>query len=207
MGNDEWLNLSEAAALLGVHPSTVRNWSNQGLLPLHRTQGGHRRFLRKELELWLQSQRPGGPKEINLVTQNALRTTRFQISEGRLNEESWYQKLDEEAREQYRQSGRTMLQGMIQFINSEERAVFEAESIGYEYASRGRRYGMNSVEATQAFLFFRNLLVESMLDVFESAAVNTASTWNEMYRKITVFTDEILITILETYEIYHRGSR
>jgi excisionase family DNA binding protein len=207
MKEEEWLNLSDAAAMLGVHPSTLRNWSNQGLLPARRTLGGHRRYLRKELDLWLQSQRVSEPREIRLVTQNTLRTTRFQISEGRLNQESWYQKLDEEARQQYRQSGRTMLQGLITYINSEEKAISEAEAIGYEYASRGRRYGMNSIEATKAFLFFRNLLVESMLDVFESAAINAATAWNDVYHKITQFTDEILVTILETYEVYQRGSR
>jgi hypothetical protein len=124
-----------------------------------------------------------------------------------LRDEAWYNKLDDEARDQYRQSGRVMLQGMIQFINSDEdTALAEAENLGYEYALRGRRFGMNSVEATHAFLFFRNLLMESMLGVFESAAVNTASTWGEMYHKVTIFTDKILLTILETYEVYRRGS-
>ncbi len=204
---DEWMNLSETADVLGVHPSTVRNWSNQGLLPVHRTQGGHRRYRRSEMELWLQSKRAEGPSEMRLVAQNTLRSTRFHISEGRLHEEAWYNKLDEEARDQYRQSGRTMLQGLIQFINSEEKATSEAESIGYEYASRGRRFGMNSAEATQAFLFFRNVLMESMLDVLDSAAIHSVDSWNDMYHKITSFTDKILITILETYEVYQRGSR
>jgi excisionase family DNA binding protein len=45
----EWMNLSEVSRMLGVHPSTVRNWSNQGHLPVHRTQGGHRRFRRSEV--------------------------------------------------------------------------------------------------------------------------------------------------------------
>ena len=44
--NDEWLSLSDAAKLLGVHPSTVRLWSDKGVLPTHRTSGGHRRYRR-----------------------------------------------------------------------------------------------------------------------------------------------------------------
>ena len=51
----EWLSLSEIAELLGVHPSTVRSWSDQGRMPVHRTQGGHRRYRRSEIELWMQS--------------------------------------------------------------------------------------------------------------------------------------------------------
>ena len=43
---DEWLSLSDAAKLLGVHPSTVRLWSDKGALPVHKTQRGHRRYKR-----------------------------------------------------------------------------------------------------------------------------------------------------------------
>ena len=108
---NRWLRLSEVAQILGVHPSTVRNWSDKGVLPVHRTQGGHRRYQRSEIDLWMQSQRASGPNDVHLVVQNALKFTRFQISEGRLNAEGWYTKLDEKAREQYRLSGRALLQG------------------------------------------------------------------------------------------------
>ena len=53
----EWLSLSEVAEMLGVHPSTVRSWADQGRLPTHRTEGGHRRFRRADVELWLHSQK------------------------------------------------------------------------------------------------------------------------------------------------------
>jgi excisionase family DNA binding protein len=208
---NEWLSLSKVATILGVHPSTIRNWSDQGMIPVHRTQGGHRRYLRSEVELWIESQRANGDDslaDIRLAMQSALKNTRFQISEGRLNEELWYQKLDDEARQQYRASGRSLLQGLLKFLTSEhELATAEAEALGYEYASRGRRYGMNSVEATHAFLFFRNVLMESMLSVYEAAAVRSPFAWSDMFRKMGDFTDKILITIMETYEVYQRANR
>jgi excisionase family DNA binding protein len=203
----EWLSLSDAAEVLGVHPSTVRSWSNEGALPVHRTQGGHRRYLRSELEVWLRSQR-GEVDELSLLIQNALRNTRFQIGEGRLNAESWYSKLDEEARRQYRESGRALLNGLLQAItNSNPLDTVEADALGYEYASRGHRYGLNSVEATHAFLFFRNVLLQSTLAIFESAAVRTPEAWSEIFRRITQFTDRILIKLLETYELSQRPNR
>lgn len=206
--SSDWLSLSEVAELLGVHPSTVRSWSDQGVLPVHRTQGGHRRYRRGELDLWTQSQRANASNEVNMVVQNALRNTRFQISEGRLQAEEWYVMLDEDARQQYRLSGRALLQGLINFLTSEDdKAVSEAQALGYEYASRGRRYGLNSVQATHAFLFFRNMLLESMLKMYESAAVQSPHAWSDMFRKINQFTDHILIKILETYEVYQRADR
>ncbi|MDI6693485.1 MAG: helix-turn-helix domain-containing protein [Anaerolineales bacterium] len=204
----DWLSLSDVAQILGVHPSTVRSWSDQGILPVHRTKGGHRRYLRSEVDLWLLAHRANGAGEANLVFQNALRNTRFQISEGRLASEHWYAKLDNEAREQYRASGRALLQGLIHALNTgDKEALSEAEALGYEYASRGRRYGLNSVDAAHAFLFFRNVLIESMLSVYEAAAVQSPHAWSNMFRKVNEFTDQILVTILETYEAYQRAGR
>jgi excisionase family DNA binding protein len=202
----EWLSLSKAAELLGVHPGTVRIWSDQGVLPVHRTQGGHRRYKRDEVELWMQSQRDTGQSGLDLVVQTALRNTRFQISEGRLSEEGWYNKLDEEAREQYRQSGRGLVQGLIGYLGSNGKvAEAEARALGYEYAARARRYELSMIEATSAFLFFRNVLVETMLAVYEAASVRSPNAWSELLRKVNAFTDRILTTLLETYDAYNRN--
>jgi len=37
--------------------------------------------------------------------------------------------------------------------------------------------------------------------------VRSPHAWSDMMRKINEFTDVILITIMETYEAYHRESR
>lgn len=47
------LTASEAAALIGVSIATVRGWADSGLIPSHRTAGGHRRFDPAELKDWL----------------------------------------------------------------------------------------------------------------------------------------------------------
>jgi excisionase family DNA binding protein len=44
------LSLSDAAALLGVHPVTLRRWADQGDVLVMVTPGGHRRFPRTEIE-------------------------------------------------------------------------------------------------------------------------------------------------------------
>ncbi|MFQ5616512.1 MAG: helix-turn-helix domain-containing protein [Anaerolineales bacterium] len=197
----DWLSLREAAELLGVHPSTVRSWADQGRLPVYRTQGGHRRFKRQEVELWTQSQRVETPRDADLVVQSALGHTRFQISEGRLEAERWYNKLDQKAKDQYRRAGRELLRGLVSFLVSDERAgKAEARSLGIEYASIGRRYGLNSVEATRAFLFFRNVLVESAIAVYESSAISSPHAWGDMLRKINEFTDQVLLALLEQYQ-------
>ena len=205
---EQWLSLSEAAQILGVHPSTVRNWADQGQLPSHRTQGGHRRFRREDVETWMHTQRAGQSPPVDIMVQSALRRTRIEISEGRLASEGWYNKLDADAREQYRLSGRSLLLGLIGYLSSQgASAEAEARSLGYEYASRGRRCGLSSAEAMNAFLFFRNLLMDSVLVFYENTGVRSPHAWAEMIRKTQRFTDLIMITLLDTYDAYLRGSR
>ena len=199
---DEWLPLSDAAKLLGVHPSTVRLWSDKGALPVHKTQGGHRRYKREEILLWAETNTKSREDAIEPegMMQEVVKNVRMQISEGRLQTESWYQKLDEEARKQYRMRARSLLQGLMNYVASNgEDAATEAYAIGYEYASRARRYQLNYVDAAKAFLFFRDTLVESVIKVYSEAHVPSKRA-TEMYTKIHTFTDEILISLLETYQ-------
>ena len=196
---DEWLSLKGAAELLGVHPSTVRLWSNKGLLPVHLTQGGHRRYLRTEVELWGANHHQVEPGE---MMQSVIRNVRVQIAEGKLEAETWYQKLDADARMQYRESARSLFHGLMAFISDGENAAVESHAIGYEYASRARRYGLSYVDAARAFLFFRYTLIESVMNAYRKANVSS----QDMLQKIHTFTDEILISLLETYQKLESGK-
>jgi excisionase family DNA binding protein len=54
------LNVGEAAAYLGVSAASLRNWSNQGLVPVYRTPGGQRRFAITDLDAFVESMRQSG---------------------------------------------------------------------------------------------------------------------------------------------------
>ena len=59
-GEPEWLTLGQAAKFLGVAQSTIRKWSDQGRVPAFYTPGGHRRYRRRDLELFVDRSGPGG---------------------------------------------------------------------------------------------------------------------------------------------------
>jgi len=44
------LRLSDAAAIIGVHPETLRRWADAGKVRSFRTPGGPRRFHRADVE-------------------------------------------------------------------------------------------------------------------------------------------------------------
>lgn len=44
------IRIAEAAALIGVHPNTLRAWADKGLVPVTRLPSGYRRFTTEQIE-------------------------------------------------------------------------------------------------------------------------------------------------------------
>ena len=55
------MTLGPAARYLGVAQSTIRKWSDLGRVPAFYTPGGHRRFRRSDLDVFLERSGPGRP--------------------------------------------------------------------------------------------------------------------------------------------------
>jgi hypothetical protein len=184
----------------------VRLWSDKGVLPVHRTSGKHRRYRRVEIELWMKTSGERHMTEPANAMQSAVGQMRMQIAEGRLEAEPWYQKLDQDARTQYRTSGMLLVRGLMTYLASEELdAASEAYAVGYDYASRARRYGLSNVDAARAFLFFRSSLLEALINTYEEARVPSGLAWGKMLNKMQTFTDQILLTLLETYQAFEEA--
>jgi excisionase family DNA binding protein len=197
----EWLGLSDVAQLLGVHPSTVRSWSDQGHLPVHRTQGGHRRYRRSEVELWVQSRQASGTGEGNLVVQNALRNTRLQIGEGRLESEGWYKKLDDEARSQLpAEEGVTArIAQLAEEAVAEAKPAFSATNMLARLRNR-----LTAAEATRRCCFPQCCRVDAYR--LQRRPGIPPSAWSDIFTKVAEFTDLIQLTLLETYEAYQQEA-
>ncbi len=56
--NPQMLTTAEAARLLHVHPNTIRQWSNKGMLHAFRLgTRGDRRFKREEIDRFIRQER------------------------------------------------------------------------------------------------------------------------------------------------------
>lgn len=198
----EWIGLSEAAGLLGVHPTTVRTWADKGEIPSRRTPGGHRRFRRRDL---LQREPASAPEpaEAQVMMQSALGRTRFEVGDGHLDEFQWYQQFNDEARQFHRAMGRKLLTLLTHYLTvTETRAndLVEAQRLGREYAELSWQQGLNLTNTVQAFLFFRDVLADSVIQLSETLGVRTASEWGEKLRAVNFFTDTVLVAMIGRYE-------
>jgi excisionase family DNA binding protein len=198
----EWLSLKDAAGLLGVHTSTVRKWANDGKLPVYLTAGGHRRFKSHEIELWKQAHDRPEKADYDRMIQRAIQVVHLQVSAGQMEMQEWYLKLLPEARDHYRATGRMLAQGIMIFLSVPNvEGIAQAAAMGVDYGATSRKYGLTQSEAVQAFLFFRSLLLEAMITVYEEARVPSLAAWGEMLRKFHQFTDQVLLAVLDSYEI------
>lgn len=196
----DWLGLTAAAHILGIHPSTLRTWADKGDIPSHRTPGGHRRFKRTELDVWAAARRSSQPSEVQIIVQNAIGRTRLELADGRLRQEGWYQKLSEEHRARYREGSRRLMRELIRSSQLEHtQAEAEAHILGTEYARIGQQAGLSLKEAVAAYLFFREFLFESIFNVYETAGVRFSNVWSETRRKVSDFTNRVLLALIEAY--------
>jgi excisionase family DNA binding protein len=201
--NKEWLSLSGAAEILGVHPSTVRKWSDEGKIPVHLTQGGHRRYRISEVEAWGDSHNTGQHIDIDQLLDQVLHAVRVNIQNQSLESETWYANMDNETREHYRASGRSLAHAILFYLaSSGENAENQAHSVGVEYASRSRKHRLSSTDATRVYLFFRAVVLDAILSAYKSMRGTSPSAWAEMLQRFNQFTDQVLLAIIENYEAY-----
>ena len=198
----DWLSLSEAAELLGVHPSTVRMWADQGRLTAHRTSGGHRRFKRADVDAWAETRRESRPVPgaEQLVIETALGRARMQTAEGRLTQAAWYTHMDEHHKHAFREAGRRLLKLLQRYLADDAEVLAEAKVLGRAYEQLGRASGLSLTEKVESFLYFRDFLYDSVLDTFQASGQRAPREWAQMHRRIAAFTNVVLLALVVTHE-------
>ncbi len=209
MLTEEWLELAEAAQILGVHQSTLRRWADAGKVPHMRTLSGRRRFLRSALEQYreemqrsateLQAQlRMQQPGQFELQTLHLARQRTSDLSN---RGENWFERLDEEHRLLFRYSGQRMLGLMMQFISRSDTAgkfLDEGRNIARDYGRICFRAGLTIAQTAEAFLYFRRSILESVQGTAGLGGPHDADSQRIFLRTIDFF-DALLIATMDSY--------
>jgi len=204
----EWVSLGEAAKLLGVHPTTVRNWADQGDLPFRRTPGRHRRFNRQVLRDWaaknnVDDKSSQGSHNAEQLVKYALGHTRYNISESGIQQEAWYAQMSDESIKKFRLFGRNILEALLLHLEDkyeEGEELAAAQKIGMEYAQLLKQEGMTLPQAVQGYVQFDDFLIESVIQMIAPNMSSAPSEWSDLLRQIKAFTNELLVAITRYYE-------
>ncbi len=196
-----WLSLKDAAALLNVHPGTLRRWADNGSIPYMLTPGGHRRFSQNDIDRFLQEQRRAQQPMpmVQAWAEQAMTRTRQGIETQR--HKPWMETMDADHRDQHRQLGRRLMGLTLQYISSEDEnggLLAEAQAIGHEYGRINQAIGMALTDALAASIFFRDELIEVALQLPDTAGVRQQDNLRLM-RRINHVLNAVHLAIAEIY--------
>ncbi len=205
----EWLTLKEASALLGVHPATLRTWADEGYVRTFRTPGGHRRFLRSDVEAMAAPASSGLQLTDDRLASTAVAHARKDLRRLHASADSWLSVFDEGEREVWRESGRRLIGLAIQYVarrRGRQAMVDEARKIGRMYGEMCASHAVPLSGMVRAFFFFR----ESVLKATRPGMVGQGQYDEEearIHREMRQFLDEPFYAMLDAYEQGRMGGR
>ena len=198
-----WISLSKAAAMLGVHSMTLRRWSDSGKFPCYRTPGGHRRFALSDIEAYLERSQVAPADDLPAAwADQALIQTRQQVAHHQ-QDHRWLQMIDAgDMRNEYRQLGHQLIGLLLQYVAADEpngALLEEAKRFGRLYGAYGMRSGMTLSSIIEATLFFRDILVESSLQIPSSTYVEPGTSLR-ILRRVNQIINTVQLAVTEFYE-------
>ena len=200
--DSEWLELSEAAAFLGVHFTTLRRWVDAGKVPCFRTPGGRRRFKQAELAAFLESLREGDPGGLVTTGQNLQKSLPNQVKNVGVANEPWYHRLDDSQRRAMRNEGQQLMAVLMQYATREnggEVFLEEGERVAASYGVACHAAGLSLVETVRAFLLVRRSIKDSVYQAGALAGSPDPDTWR-LYDRTNTFLDSMLLATLRAYD-------
>jgi excisionase family DNA binding protein len=193
-----WLTLSEAAQLLGVHPTTLRRWADQGDIPVIVTPGGHRRFLRDDLLTFVNQRQPSAnPGQV--WGDYALIEPRRRLIGG--PEPRWVAVFRPEQRGEERELGRRFMSLIKQHIYApadDQTLLVEAKSIAVHYAQICVQAQLTAAESLEATTFFRDTMTEVAVQIPQVASLE-GDAQLRLLRKINQIFNVVQVTVVETF--------
>lgn len=201
--NEQWLPLTQAADRLGIHNTTLRRWADNGEFPFMRTPGGHRRFALSDIERFINENRQQSTNTaLELVwVERAMTQTRREIGEKK-EDKPWLAVQSENSRQRHRVLGRRLMGLTLQYISDVDgngSLLEEARQVGLEYGRLARTDNLPLTDAIQAAMFFRDMLVETALQLPDGVNVRPEANLRLMQR-INKLLNTVQLAIASMYE-------
>jgi excisionase family DNA binding protein len=198
-----WISMRRACEILGVNPSTLRAWTDSGRVPVFLTPGGHRRYREADLRALLESSLAGpsaGPLSAALLASHQ----RYEEVARQALSSPWFQRFDVAARRQFRLLGTSMLNLLTTHLvgttaAERDRALIRGRELAAEYGAMATNAGLSLAEATEAFLLFRNPVLETVHE-WMGTQTQPSRQAGDMLGRVNHFMDQVLIVMTSAHE-------
>ena len=188
--------------MLEVNEATLRRWADKGLIGSYRTVGGHRRFSHDDLRSIIAGNHYIADENTGQqVTDATLQHIRQRLHSRSGAHQPWYEHIHEENRGRMRLFGYRLLTLATDSLSGRGRKpelLAEARLIGEEYGTEMARLNLPLDDATQAFIFFRNSLIEGLQEA--GASDNSPGAVYRVWQQVNGITDEVLKGIVRAYQ-------
>jgi excisionase family DNA binding protein len=216
---ERWLTLSAAARAIGVHPSTLRDWAERGLVAHLRTPGGHRRFAEHDLRTFVAASRHATTALVVLAPAAREIEARAldRIHHAVPSSAPWHGAHDASAIEHKREQGRRLLGLALQFVSRQSgraAVIEEAETIGRDYGADAVAHQLSLPETVRAFHFFRDSLIVATRPSPPGDPLDAEDA--RIHADLHTFLDVVFFAMLAAFEeqqrrqivaAYHDGAR
>jgi len=207
--SSEWLTLSQASKMLGVHGATLREWSDKGLIESFQTPGGHRRFARADVRAFLELGRNGKGRRSTLpgLMDRALAHTQSELQVTG-SSQPWMSTFAPEARQRQRELGRRLLGVMIQYLARESQAevlLAEAREIGGAYGRECFDAGLSLADTIRAFFYFRDSITEVTVWLPQSGG-SPRQDELRFFRQVSEFLNFVHLAMVDAYSARKAAS-
>ncbi len=197
------LKLSEAAQILGVHPRTLRNWSDRGHIPYLQTPGGHRRFRKNDLQNFVRKIEHGGNQNRGLM--KAARTAVKQAIERPKENSSYHlppalEKLTDSQRGEMKSIGRKLVGLVMQYVQEGTPNILkQGKEEGKSYGHLISKANLSVAESVATFHFFRDPIMKVALKSTQRDDSNYLSQ-SQAYERLHRFFSAVELGIITTLE-------
>lgn len=197
-----WIGLREASRLLGVSPTTLRRWSDEGVIETFTTPGGHRRFDARSVRRLLPG--TGRPMTLEGMGETPEKISRAYRHANDRDPLPWVGSLDERQRQAFREHGLSVARELLAYLDAtteRDRAAHLATAslTAADYGVAAARAGLPASATVQTFLRFRRPFVAEMRAVARRRGLDTSSATDLLGRASDAM-DELLVAVVRAYE-------
>lgn len=157
-----WLALGEASRFLGVDVTTLRRWSDAGMIHALRTPGGHRRFREIDLASFVRRHHSATARLPDIIGAGGTRLLPAG-ADRKIRRQPWFHAVRGRQAAAIGTSCRTLMAALASYLaGGGSAARRQGEVVARALGAQVAALGLSPAQATEAFLYFRQAIIRSV---------------------------------------------